>query len=65
MINFDKHEKCTPCPNKMVGPNPCVNGEFCDICETFTDLQKALATPSYKIHKDKKSGVLVSLKNVT
>ena len=38
----------------------------CKICDGFSDAQKELlATPSYKIRKDKKAGLLISPKDVT
>ena len=40
--------------------------KLCPICDTFSDAQKELlVTPSYRIRKDKKAGLLVSPKDVT
>ena len=39
----------------------CVLANDCLICEGFSDVQKEkLATPSYKIRKERKAGLLVS-----
>ena len=60
MAAFDNHEKCARCRDKKVGQDPCV------ICDGFSDIQREkLATPSYKIRKERKAGVLVSPKEVT
>ena len=65
MAAFDLHDKCARCREKRVGHDPCVLGNDCSICEGYTDLQKEkLATPSYKIHKERKAGLLVSPKDV-
>ena len=38
----------------------------CSICEGFSDSQREmLSTPTYRIRKDKKAGILVSQKDVT
>ena len=66
MAAFDLHEKCARCRDKKVGDDPCVKGQDCVICEGFTDAQReTLSTPSYKIRKEKRSGSLVSPKDVT
>ena len=66
MAAFDLHEKCEQCRNKKVGEDPCVKGKDCLICEGFTDSQRdTLSTTSYKIRKDRRSGSLVSPKDVT
>ena len=66
MAAFDLHEKCARCCDKKVGDDPCVKGQDCVICEGFTDAQReTLSTPSYKICKDRRSGSLVSPKDVT
>ena len=49
-----------------MGQDPCVLGNPCVICYRFSDAQREkLATPSYKIRKDRKAGLLVSPKEVT
>ena len=66
MVAFDNHEKCARCRDKKVGQDPCVLGNPCVICDGFSDIQREkLATPSYKIRKERKAGVLVSTKEVT
>ena len=46
---------------KRIGEDPCVKDKPCQICDSFTDAQRnMLATPTYRIRKDKKSGILVS-----
>ena len=66
MAVFDQHEKCARCCEKKLGQDLCVLGNKCLICEGFTDLQREkLATPSYKIRKERKAGLLVSPKEVT
>ena len=53
-------------PRKKVGQDPCVLGNDFLICDGFSDSQKErLATPSYKIRKEKKAGLLVSPKDIT
>ena len=66
MAAFDLHEKSARCHKKKVGQDPCVLGNECVICDGFSDAQKErLATPSYKICKEEKVGLLVSPKDVT
>ena len=66
MAAFDLHEKCARCRDKKMGEDPCVKGLECVICEGFSDSQReTLSTLAYKIRKDRKSGALVSLKDVT
>ena len=44
----------------------CVKNRQCTICDGFTDIQKEmLSTPTYKLRKEKRSGVLVSPDDVT
>ena len=67
MASFDLHSKCARCRDKLIGDDPCVlNKESpCHICDSFTDEQReALATPVYRIRKEKKAGTLVSPKDV-
>ena len=49
-----------------MGDDPCVKGQRCDLCDSFSESQKGmLATPQYQIRKDKKAGTLVSPSKVT
>ena len=66
MASFDLHKRCARCRDKGIGDDDCVAKKSCVICDGFTDSQKdMLATPTYKIRKDKKAGVLVSPDQVT
>ena len=66
MATFDSHDKCARCRDKRIGEDNCVLDKPCPICDGFTDTQRGLlATPSYRIRKDKKAGLLVSPKEVT
>ena len=66
MAGFDPHDKCARCRDKRIGEDNCVLDRPCQICDAFFDSQKELlATPSYRIRKDKKAGLLVSPKDVT
>ena len=66
MAAFDLNDKCARCRDKKIGEDPCVKGLDCLICEGFSDSQRdTLSTPAYKIRKDRKSGALVSPKEVT
>ena len=66
MASFDLHKRCARCRDKGIGDDDCVEKRSCVICDGFTDTQKdMLAIPTYKIHKDKKSGVLVSPDQIT
>ena len=66
MAAFDLHEKCARCRDKRIVEDNCVLDKPCPICDGFSDAQRELlATPSYRIRKDKKAGLLVSPKEVT
>ena len=66
MASFDLHDKCARCRDKLIGEDNCVVDKPCKICDGFSDARKEmLATPSYKIRKYKKAGLLVSPKDVT
>ena len=66
MAAFDLHKKCARCRDKKMGDDPCVKGQRCDLCDSFSESQKGmLATPQYQIRKDKKAGTLVSPSKVT
>ena len=61
MASFDVHKCCARCRDKGIGDDDCVEKRSCVICDGFRETQKEmLATPTYKIRKDKKSSVLVS-----
>ena len=66
MAGFDMHEKCARCRDKRLGSDACIiGGAVCTIYDGFTAiLREMLATPQYQICKDKKAGLLVSLKDV-
>ena len=62
MANFDTHSHCARCRDKGKGKEPCVqdpqssNGQ---ICNTLTSDQcQQLATPSYKLKKEKREAKL-------
>ena len=65
MAAFDLHKKCARCRHKGIGDDPCVKDKQCSVCDSFSDEQKELiSTPSYRIRKDRKAGILVSPKEV-
>ena len=54
------------CRDKLIGEDNCGVDKLCSICDGLSDAQKEIpVTPSYKIRKDKKAGLLVSPKDVT
>ena len=60
MAGFDSHDKYARCRDKHIGEDNCVLDRPCPICDAFSESQKELlATPSYRIRKDKKAGLLV------
>ena len=66
MAAFDLHERCARCREKKIGEDPCVKGKSCSLCDNFSDSQReTISTPSYRIRKDRKAGLLVSPKEVT
>ena len=66
MANFDLHDKCARCREKSIGEDDCVLKKPCIICKGFSESQREmLVTPTYRIRKDKKAGLLVSPKDVT
>ena len=66
MANFDLHDKCARCREKLIGEDDCVLKKPCKICDGFSESQRELlSTPTYRIRKDKKAGLLVSPKEVT
>ena len=62
MANFDTHSHCAPCRDKGKGKEPCVSDpqtSNCQICNSLTSDQcQQLATPSYKIKKEKREAKL-------
>ena len=66
MAAFDLHERCARCREKKIGDDPCVKDKSCSLCDNFSDSQReTISTPSYRIRKDRKAGLLVSPKEVT
>ena len=66
MAAFDLHERCARCREKKLGEDPCVKDKHCSLCDNFSDTQReTLSTPSYRIRKERKAGLLVSPKEVT
>ena len=64
--SLHSHNKCTRCRDKRIGEDNCVLDKPCPICDGFSDSEKELlATPAYRIRKEKKAGLLVSPKDVT
>ena len=57
MASFDTHVRCARCREKGSGSDPCVQGkDDCTACLMLTPKQrKQLATPTYKLRKEKKS----------
>ena len=52
--------------DKLISEDNCVLDKPCSICDNFTESQKdTLATPAYRIRKDKKASLLVSPKDRT
>ena len=62
MANFDTHSHCTQCRDKGKGKEPCVSDpqtSNCQICNNLTsDQRQQLATPSYKLKKEKREAKL-------
>ena len=68
MASFDKHSRCAHCRDKGHGEDPCVKHLPCDFCDFLTpDQVVQLATPTYKIRKEKQKSkdVLVDPASVT
>ena len=65
LVAFDLHKNCTHCSEKGIGDDPCVKDKQCSVCDSFTDEQgELISTPSYRIRKERKAGILVSPKEV-
>ena len=62
MANFDTHSHCARCRDKGKGKEPCVSDpqtSNCQICNSLTsDQLQQLATPSYKLKKEKREAKL-------
>ena len=62
MANFDTHFHCARCRDKGKGKEPCVSDPQmfnCQICNSLTsDQRQQLATPSYKLKKEKREAKL-------
>ena len=62
MANFDTHFHCARCRDKGKGKEPCVSDpqtSNCQICNSLTsDQLQQLATPSYKLKKEKREAKL-------
>ena len=58
MAIFDSHSVCARCRDKGKGKDPCVENPQCTdckLCNLLTpDLNTQLATPSYKLKKEKR-----------
>ena len=66
MTSFGMHDKCARCRDKLIGEDKCALKKSCAVCDGFSESQcELLATPTYRIRKDKKAGLLVSPKEVT
>ena len=66
MASFDLHKRSARCRDKAIGDDDCVEKRPCAICDSFSEVQKEiLSIPTYKLHKEKKTGVLVSPELVT
>ena len=64
MASFDKHSRCARCQ----GDDPCVKQLACEFCDLLSPEQVLqLATPTYKIRKEKQKSkdVLVDPSTVT
>ena len=62
MVNFDTHSHCARYRDKGKGKEPCVSDPqttSCQICNSLTsDQLQQLATPSYKLKKEKREAKL-------
>ena len=68
MASFDKHSRCARCRDKGQGDVPCVKQLACEFCDLlFPEQVLQLATPTYKIRKEKQKSkdVLVDPSSVT
>ena len=66
MTIFDLHDKYARCRGKLIREDDCVKDRPCSICDSFAEVQReCLATPTNRIRKEKKSGLLVTPKEVS
>ena len=57
MANFDSHSHCARCREKGKSTDLCVENppsSDCQICNAFTNERQQLATPSYRLKKEKR-----------
>ena len=55
MAAFDAHSQCACCHDKGKGNDTCMMHQACSHCNILTsDQQAQLATPSYKLKKEKR-----------
>ena len=55
MANFDLHDKCARCREKLIGEDKCVLKKPCVICDGFSESQRELlATPTYNLGRIRK-----------
>ena len=69
MASFDRHVFCARCRDKGKGEEPCVadkDTSDCSLCNSLTPEQRIqLATPSYKIKKEKREAKRAESSNPT
>ena len=69
MASFDRHVFCARCRDKGKGEEPCVadkDTSDCSLCNSLTPEQRIqLATPSYKIKKEKREAKRAEATNPT
>ena len=62
MANFDTHSHCARCRDKGKGKEPCVSDPQTSNCQIYNNLKsdqrQQLATPSYKLKKEKREAKL-------
>ena len=66
MAGFDHHSVCARCRDKKKGSDPCTKTppEDCQHCDALTPDQRAqIATPSYKLKKEKKDAKSTPVKD--
>ena len=66
MAGFDLHSVCARCRDKKKGSDPCTKSppEDCQHCDALTpDQRTQIATPSYKLKKEKKDAKSTPVKD--
>ena len=66
MAGFDLHSVCARCRDKKKGSDPCTKTppEDCQHCDALTpDQRTQIATPSYKLKKEKKDAKSTPVKD--